>query len=93
MNEEQIKKIIDSPDEYDELNKSEVADIKNVGGRWGGAITAAKFLAEFAGDTPWVHLDIAGTGLSDKERGHLVKGASGTPVMTLVNFVLGLAEK
>ncbi len=80
-------------DEYDELNKSEVADIKNVGGRWGGAITAAKFLAEFAGDTPWVHLDIAGTGLSDKESGHLVKGASGTPVMTLVNFVLGLAEK
>ena len=80
-------------DEYDELNKSEVADIKNVGGRWGGAITAAKFLAEFAGDTPWVHLDIAGTGLSDKESGHLVKGASGAPVMTLVNFVLGLAEK
>ncbi len=80
-------------DEYDELNKSEVADIKNVGGRWGGAITAAKFLAEFAGDTPWVHLDIAGTGLSDRESGHLVKGASGAPVMTLVNFVLGLAEK
>ncbi len=80
-------------DEYDELNKSEVADIKNVGGRWGGAITAAKFLAEFAGDTPWVHLDIAGTSLSDKESGHLVKGASGAPVMTLVNFVLALAEK
>jgi leucyl aminopeptidase len=78
-------------EEYEELNKSDVADIKNVGGRYGGAITAAKFLAEFAVDTPWVHLDIAGTNLSDKERGHLVKGGTGVPVMTLVNFVTGLA--
>jgi len=80
-------------DEYRELNKSEVADIKNVGGRLGGAITAAKFLAEFVDDTPWVHLDIAGTSMSDKERGYVVKGATGVPVRTLVNLVLSLAKE
>ena len=69
-----------------------MADIKNVGGKWGGAITAAQFLAEFVGDTPWVHLDIAGTGMSEKERDHLVKGATGVPVRTLVNFTLSLAK-
>jgi leucyl aminopeptidase len=69
-----------------------VADIKNVGGRYGGAITAAKFLAEFINDTPWVHLDIAGTSLNEKERGYLVKGATGVPVRTLVNLVLSLAK-
>jgi len=76
---------------YKEQIKSDVADIKNVGGRYGGAITAAQFLAEFAGDTPWVHLDIAGTSLSEKERTYLVKGATGVPVRTLVNLVLSLA--
>ncbi|MFC1981195.1 leucyl aminopeptidase [Chloroflexota bacterium] len=79
-------------DEYKEQIKSNVADIKNVGGRYAGAITAAKFLAEFADDTPWVHLDIAGTSLSDKEHGYLVKGATGVPVRTLVNLILSLAE-
>lgn len=76
----------------DEL-KSEIADIKNVGGRWGGAITAALFLAEFVGDTPWVHLDIAGTARSEKERGYIVKGATGFGVRTLINLVLSLAEE
>jgi len=80
-------------DEYQEQNKSDVADIKNVGGRLGGAITAAKFLAEFTNDTPWVHLDIAGTSLSDKERAYQVKGATGVPVRTLVNLVLSLAKE
>jgi leucyl aminopeptidase len=80
-------------DEYKEQNKSDVADIKNVGGRLAGAITAAKFLAEFVDDTPWVHLDIAGTGMSDKERGYQIKGATGVPVRTFVNLVLSLAEK
>ena len=80
-------------DEYKEQNKSDVADVKNVGGRLGGAITAAKFLAEFINDTPWVHLDIAGTSLSEKELGYLVKGATGVPVRTLVNLVLSLAGK
>jgi len=79
-------------EDYKEQNKSDVADIKNVGGRYGGAITAAQFLAEFAGDTPWVHLDIVGTSLSDKERNHLVKGATGVPVRTLVNLILSLAK-
>ncbi|OGO40109.1 MAG: hypothetical protein A2147_05425 [Chloroflexi bacterium RBG_16_57_8] len=77
-------------DEYREQNKSDVADIKNTGGRYAGAITAAQFLAEFAGDTPWVHLDIAGTNMTEKERGYLVKGATGIPVRTLVNLVLAL---
>jgi leucyl aminopeptidase len=80
-------------DEYKEQNKSNVADIKNVGGRLAGAITAAKFLSEFVDDAPWVHLDIAGTSLTDKERGHQVKGATGVPVRTLVNLVISLAKE
>ncbi len=79
-------------EQYKEQNKSDVADIKNIGGKYGGAITAAQFLAEFVGDTPWVHLDIAGTSLSEKERNYLVKGATGVPVRTLVNLVLSLAK-
>ena len=78
-------------EEYKEQNKSDVADIKNSGGRYAGAITAAQFLAEFAGDTPWVHLDIAGTNMTEKERGYLVKGATGVLVRTLVNLVRSLA--
>jgi len=77
---------------YKEQIKSDVADIKNVGGRYAGAITAALFLAEFAGDTPWVHLDIAATNMNEKERGYLVKGATGIPVRTLVNLVLALVK-
>ncbi|MFC1931005.1 leucyl aminopeptidase [Chloroflexota bacterium] len=79
-------------DEYAEQNKSNVADIKNVGGRLAGAITAAKFLAEFVDKTPWVHLDIAGTSLTEKEQGYQVKGATGVPVRTLVNLVLSLVK-
>jgi leucyl aminopeptidase len=79
-------------EEYKEQLKSDVADIKNIGGRYGGAITAAKFLEEFINNTPWVHLDIAGTDVSDKEKGYLVKGATGVPVRTLVNLVLSLAK-
>jgi len=79
-------------DEYKEQNKSDVADIKNAGGRYGGAITAAQFLAEFSQDTPWVHLDIAGTAWIDKERGYLVKGATGVATRTLVNLTLTLAS-
>jgi len=80
------------PEQYKEQIKSDVADVKNVGSRYGGSITAAQFLAEFVGDTPWVHLDIAGTSLSDKNKGYLVKGATGVPVRTLVNLVLSLAK-
>lgn len=78
-------------EEYKERNKSEIADIKNTGGRGGGAITAAQFLAEFVGKTPWVHLDIAGTFMLDKDRGYLTRGATGIPVRTLVNLVLAIA--
>lgn len=79
--------------EYKEQNKSDVADIQNTGGRYAGSITAAQFLGEFVGNTPWVHLDIAGTSTSDKDRGYFVKGATGLPVRTLVNLVMALAER
>jgi len=79
-------------EEYKEQIKSEVADIKNTGGRNGGAITAALFLAEFAGDTPWVHLDIAGTSMREKGQNYLGKGATGVAVRTLVNLVLSLEK-
>jgi len=75
-------------DEYKEQIKSEVADMKNTGGRGAGSITAAMLLREFVGDTPWVHLDIAGVDFYDREKGVIVKGASGIPVRTLVNLVL-----
>lgn len=73
-------------DEYKEQIKSDIADIKNSGGRPAGAITAALFLAEFAGKTPWIHLDIAGTATSDKDKGYNVKGATGVGVRTLVQL-------
>jgi leucyl aminopeptidase len=73
-------------DDYRELIKSNVADIKNSGGRWGGAITAAKFLEEFVNKVPWVHLDIAGTAQTEKERGYIVKGATGVGVRTLISL-------
>ncbi|MFC1995863.1 leucyl aminopeptidase [Chloroflexota bacterium] len=79
-------------EQYKEQIKSAVADIKNVGGRYGGAITGAQFIAEFVGETPWVHLDIAGTSQSEKGQGYLVKGATGVPVRTLVNLILSLAK-
>jgi leucyl aminopeptidase len=81
------------PEEYRDLNKSEIADIKNSGGRYGGAITAALFLQEFVSDTPWAHIDIAGPFMTDKVRGALVKGATGYGVRTLVRFVCGLSDK
>ena len=80
-------------EEYKEQNKSQVADVKNTGGRKAGSIAAAQFLAEFSADTPWVHLDIAGTSMSDKEAGYQIKGATGVPVRTLVNLAMALAEE
>lgn len=78
--------------DYDEQIKSDVADIKNIGGRKAGAITAAKLLARFVGEVPWVHLDIAGTSQADKEKGYTVKGATGVPVRTLIRLALDLAQ-
>jgi leucyl aminopeptidase len=80
-------------EEYKEQNKTEVADLKNTGGRKGGAITAALFVGEFAEKTPWVHLDIAGTALLDAPKGYYNKGATGVPTRTLVQLVLSLAKK
>ena len=57
--------------------KSEIADMKNTGERWGGALTAGLFLKEFVGATPWVHVDIAGPASTDKELGHVAKGGTG----------------
>ncbi|MCA9132710.1 MAG: leucyl aminopeptidase [Planctomycetales bacterium] len=70
---------------FSEQVQSKVADIKNVGeGRWGGAITAAKFLEEFVGQTPWAHLDIAGPAFRDAPKPFMDAGASGALVRTLV---------
>lgn len=72
---------------FNDQIKSQVADIKNVGdGRWGGAITAAKFLEEFVEDTPWVHIDIAGPSFAEKPKKWIDGGASGCMVQTLVEM-------
>jgi leucyl aminopeptidase len=80
-------------EEYKAQNKSDVADLKNAGGKKAGAITAALFVGEFAENTPWVHLDIAGTSLLDKPKGYYGKGATGVPTRTLVKLVLSLAKR
>ena len=83
-------------DEYREQIKSDWADLKNSGGRPAGSITAALFLSNFVGNTPWAHLDIAGSvGLSSsgKERGYKNKWGNGTPTRTFINLALALAEK
>jgi len=77
--------------DYKEQNKSDIADVKNTGGRPAGSITAAHFIAEFIEDTPWVHLDIAGTARSSQVKGYIPKGASGIPVRTLVNLAIKLS--
>ena len=79
-------------DEYKELIKSDVADIKNSGGRAAGTITAALFLAEFAEGYPWVHLDVAGTAYSEADLVTIPKGPTGTPMGTFVEFVRGRAQ-
>lgn len=76
------------PEEYKEQNKSQIADVKNTGDRYGGAITAALFLSEFVSNTPWVHIDIAGTASSNKESGYVVKGATGVGTRTLIELAL-----
>jgi len=79
--------------EYKDLNKSNIADVKNSGARGAGSIAAAFFLQEFVDDRPWAHLDIAGVDFYDNEKGVLTKGASGIPVRTLVALVEDLAER
>ena len=74
-------------DDYKENIKSSIADIVNSGGRWGGAINAAMFLKEFAEDTPWIHLDIAGTAWMEEQKPWIAKGPSGIALRSLVQFV------
>ncbi|MNE45503.1 Cytosol aminopeptidase [compost metagenome] len=75
-------------DEYAEGLKSNFADVGNVAGRAGGAVTAAKFLQRFVGDMPWAHLDIAGTAW----KSGAVKGSTGRPVGLLVHYLLDAAQ-
>jgi leucyl aminopeptidase len=74
-------------DTLKDVLKSEIADMKNAGDRNGGSITAAHFLKEFVGDTPWVHLDIAGPSNVSKEKGYMSRGGTGFGVRTLVEYV------
>lgn len=73
--------------EYRELIKSDIADIKNSGGRLAGTITASCFLREFAEETPWVHLDIAGTAWENERKPHQAKGPTGVAIRSVVNYV------
>src|SRR6266581_2255587 len=76
-------------DDYREFIKGTVADIQNISsGKGGGAITGAMFLKEFSGDTPWIHLDIAGTAWLDDPKAWMAKGASGVAVRTLIDLVM-----
>ena len=77
--------------EYGDMIRSSIADIVNSGGRWGGAVTAAMFLKEFVGDTPWIHLDIAGTAWIEDNKAWISKGPSGVAVRSLVEFTKELA--
>jgi leucyl aminopeptidase len=79
--------------EYREMIKSDIADIKNSAGRYGGTITAAYFLREFAEETPWVHLDIAGTAWENERKPHQAKGPTGVAIRTLVNYICNYAAK
>ena len=74
-------------DEYAELIKSDIGDIKNTAGRFGGAITAAEFLHVFVENTPWIHLDIAGIAWVEKARPYIAKGPSGAAVRSILEWV------
>ena len=79
-------------EEYFEQLKSDVADMRNIGGRGGGMITAAVFLSKFVGDCPWVHLDIASTDWSERERPYIAKGPTGIGTRLLIQYLLDQAE-
>lgn len=79
------------PDQYRELIKSPIADLKNIQtGRYGGAVTAALFLEEFVGNVPWAHLDIAGPAFAEKDSTLIPKGGTGFGVALILTFLLGL---
>ncbi|MBV8370276.1 MAG: leucyl aminopeptidase [Candidatus Eremiobacteraeota bacterium] len=78
--------------DYDQQIKSDIADLKNTGGRPAGAETAGTFLKHFVDDKPWIHLDVAGTAYLDGESSFMAKGPTGTPVRAFVNIVEDLAK-
>jgi leucyl aminopeptidase len=78
-------------DEYREYLKSDIADMKNAGGRTGSLMAAGSFLKEFTGETPWVHLDIAGTAWNEKEKPYIPKGSTGVGVRLIIDFLERLA--
>lgn len=80
------------PSRLSDQLRSEIADMRNTGERWGGALTAGLFLREFAGDTPWVHVDIAGPATTDKEWGSFGKGATGFGVASIVQYLRSVAS-
>ncbi len=81
-------------DVYFDQIKSDIADLKNTGGRPGGSITAALFLKQFVGETPWIHLDIAGTSWnSEKPRPYIPKGSTGTGLRLLVQYLTNLTKQ
>jgi leucyl aminopeptidase len=82
-----------SGDEYAQEMKSKIADLKNIGSRWGGACTAAAFLRQFVGETKWAHLDIAGMDMTDKATECSAVGSSGFGVRLLTTYILNLAGK
>ena len=79
--------------EYRRSIESTVADVKNTGLRWGGAITAALFLKEFVGDVPWAHLDVAGTAFMEQGGEFWPKGATGSPARTFIRYIEDQAPK
>jgi leucyl aminopeptidase len=79
-------------EDYNDYLKSPAADLPNIGGRWGGAVTAAKFLEAFADSKPWAHLDIAGTAWLEEGKPYLAKGPSGLPVRTFVELALSFGK-
>jgi leucyl aminopeptidase len=80
-------------DEFRDLMKSDIADVKNSGGRPAGGITAGWFLREFVKGFPWAHLDIAGTAYTEREDSTMVKGPTGVMVRLFCEFLLGRAAK
>ncbi len=81
-----------SGDEYAEEMKSKIADLKNIGSKWGGACTAAAFLRQFVGDAKWVHLDIAGTEMFDKATEYTTEGSSGFGVRLLTTYLMNITK-
>jgi leucyl aminopeptidase len=80
------------PERLLEQLKSDVADMKNTGERWGGALTAGLFLREFVGEVPWVHVDLAGPSTADKDVGEIAKGGTGFGVATMFEYLRRVAR-